>query len=145
MQSDSPGMHDRTAFSVMPSARMYLQLNTSSGFAIYSFAGYYDFGGKDFGDYPAGDVKFSRQVKIQVLEFGLFGLFLVSDFRFGMGAKYNHHLSVSDRNDYFIWASADWDQRNYDAFFAKSSVDFGLKAQYTLNNRLSVGSEGWVD
>ena len=143
MQADSPAMHDRTAFSVMPSARMYLQLNTSSGFAIYSFAGYNQFGGKDSGDYPAGDVKFSSQIKIQALEFGMFGLYSIADFRFGLGAKYNHHLSISDRYDYFISATADWDWRNYDAFFANSSIDAGLRGEYILNEKFSIGAEGW--
>jgi len=143
MQADSPGMHDRTAFSLMPSARMYLQLNTSIGFAIHTFAGYNEFGGKDSGDYPAGDVKFSSQVKIQALEFGMFGLYRFADFRFGLGTKYNHHLSISDRYDYFISASADWDWRNYDVFFANSSIDAGLRGEYILNKKISIGAESW--
>lgn len=121
MQSDSPAMHNRTAFSVMPSVRMFIGLNPTSHFGLYTFAGYNEFGGRDSGDYPAGGVKFSSEVNVQALDFGLFGLFRVSDFRFGMGAKYNHHVSVSDRYDYFGSASANWDWRYYDVFFASIS------------------------
>lgn len=143
IQSNSPAMHDRTAFSFMPSARLSMHIPTYSIFSLYVFAGYNEFGGKDSGDYPAGGVRFSSQVKIQALDFGMFGLFQISEFKIGFGAKYNHHLTFSDRYVYFHSASADWDWRNYDTFFADSSIDGGLRAEYAIQDRFTIGAESW--
>lgn len=144
MSADSPGMHDRTAFSILPSARLNIEIPIFSIFSMYAFTGYNEFGGKDPGDYPEGGVKFSSQVKIQTLEFGLIGLFQISEFKIGFGTKYNHHLAISDRYEYFHSASADWDWRNYNTFFKDSSIDGGLRVEYLFQNRFTVGAESWI-
>lgn len=144
MHYDSPGMRDRTTFSILPTARLYVRLNAPGGFSLYSFAGYNEFGGRDSRNEPlTGGVGFNSQVTIQALEIGLLALYRISDFSFGWGAKYNHHLSISDRFKYFISATADWDWRNYDALFTNSSTDIGIRGEYQFNDRFSIGAESW--
>lgn len=143
MQSESPAMHDRTKFSLMPSVRINVNIPSSTDFSIYSFVGYNEFGGKDNGEYPAGGVKFNSEVKIQALEFGLLGLFNVSNFRIGLGTKYNHHLNISDRYEYFRGTHSSWDPRQYSSFMNNWSLDGGFRVEYELLPQFTFGTEGW--
>ncbi len=150
----SRNLYDRTAYSLMPSARMHFLLPIAYNVEIYSFAGYNEFGGhsgkegeEEISVYTAshGTTYIRDRIRIQNLETGILGLYNISNVRIGIGAKIYYHLQISDRHRNFppSWFSHEWDSTPHSYFFGDWSYDGGFRAEYMGNAGITFGAEGW--
>ncbi len=130
---------NRTAFSLMPSARVHYLLPITYNVEIYSFAGYNEFGGHSGKDeeeevsvyrYRHGITTIRDRIRIQNVETGIIGLYNISNVRIGIGAKIYYHLKISDRHRNFPPGaySEEWDSTPHSYFFGDWSYDGGVRA-----------------
>lgn len=150
--SSSRNYYDRTAFFLMPSARMHYLLPIAFNVGIYSFAGYNEFGGhsgkgeeEEISVYnPDGITSIRDRIRIQNLETGIIGLYKFSNVRIGIGAKIYYHLQISDRHRNFPFAYHDfWDLTRHTSLFGDRSYDGGVRAEYMNNTGITIGAESW--
>lgn len=142
--SQVEGTYDRTAFSFMPAIRIHYVIPIVSNMGIYSFLGYNEFGGRSGEEHyvQRGQVKVKDRIRIQNLETGLFGLYKISNFRFGAGVKVNRHLKISDRHG--NWRGVNIILIENSDMIRDWSYDGGIRAEYMSNTGITFGAEGWI-
>lgn len=140
---------NRTALSVMPSARIHYTASVTSDIGIYSFFGYNEFGGRSEEDtHPAStdpEVLYKDRIRFQNLEAGVFGLYRISAFSVGLGAKVNRHLKMTNRSHFQNHSQAldGWSTSEIDSFFTDWSTDGGIRIEYLAVAGITFGVESW--
>jgi hypothetical protein len=141
--------NDRTAFSLMPSARIFLSLPASSNVRVYSFLGYNEFGGRSneslITSFVDADAMYKDRVRFQNVEAGIFGLYRISDLNVGLGTKVNRHLKMTNHYHYRNHPTGQdgWNTSEMDYFFKDWSIDAGIRMDYLHTTGISLGVESW--
>jgi len=140
---------NRTALSIMPSARIFYATSITSSVGLYSFFGYNEFGGhseeNQHSSFTDAEVLYKDRFRFQNLEAGILGLYRISGFNIGLGAKVNHHLKITQRH-YFQnhpQGQDGWGTSEVEFFFKDRSFDGGIRIEYLIFNRVTLGGEGW--
>lgn len=137
LDSELFGTHDRTAFSLMPSARIHYLAPLVVDFGIYFLLGYNEFGGRSGEDYSDKRIQIQDRVRLRNLETGMIGLYKILNFQFGMGAKVNRHLQVS-KNKY---RGTGFSLPNE---FGDWSYDGGVRVEFMSKAGITIGAESWI-
>lgn len=140
---------NRTALSIMPSARIHYTTSVTSSVGLYTFFGYNEFGGhseeNQHSAFTDAEVMYKDRFRFQNLEAGIFGLYRISDFNVGLGAKVNHHLEITQRHHFQNHPQGQdgWGSSDVDFFFKDWSIDGGIRIEYLVFNGITLGGEGW--
>jgi len=140
---------NRTALSIMPSARIHYTISVTADAGLYTFFGYNEFGGRSKESqhtaFTNADVLYKDRFRFQNLEAGIIGLYRISHVNVGLGAKANYHLNISQRHHFQNHPQGQdgWGSSDVDFFFKDWSIDGGIRIEYLVTNGISLGGEGW--
>lgn len=140
---------NRTAFSLMPSARLSYDFNIFKKINLYSFIGYNEFGGystlgpSDFILNP--DYRYKDQITFKNIESGIFGTYPVSHFVIGVGTKVNYHFDFEQKSYHENHPQGinGWHSSDFSFFFKDWSVDAGIRLEYPIFKSVILTMEGW--
>lgn len=140
---------NRTAFSIMPVARLSYKHNIFKQINLYSFLGYNEFGGHSKLDeidaFLDPTVRYQDEYKFRNIEAGFFGIYPISRLHIGIGAKVSYHLDVEQRF-YFEnhpQGQNGWQTEDVHFFFNDWSLDAGVRLEYPIFQNFILGTEGW--
>lgn len=140
---------DRTAFSLMPSARLSHDFNIFQKINFYSFIGYNEFGG--YSSLGPSEVilnpeyKYKDQITFKNIESGVMGTYPISNFTIGIGTKINYHFDYEQRSYHKNHPQGinGWKSSDISFFFKDWSIDAGIRVEYPFLKSVILSLEGW--
>jgi hypothetical protein len=139
---------NRTALSVLPSARIHYTVSVTQKAGLYTFVGYNEFGGRSteglHRSFIEPDVLYKDRFRFQNLEAGVSALYRIAGINAGLGAKVNHHLRKTQRYHFknHPMGRDGWQTSGFD-LFKDWSADGGIRIEYALLNGITLAGEGW--
>ena len=124
------------AFYLTPTIRLNYQMEPLKYLTLRPFIGYDVFGGLEKSESSNEFVEANELVGplFYSIEIGIVTSYKFFDFQIGGGIKYNNHLKISHKV---------LDEFNLtDTWFAKESVDLGLRLSYAIED-FTIASEFW--
>jgi len=133
----------------MPSARIHYTVSVAKDAGLYTFFGYNEFGGhsveSQHSSFTNPDVLYRDRYRFQNLEAGILGLYHISGFNVGLGAKVNRHLKITQHYHFQNHPQGrdGWGSSEVDFIFKDWSIDGGIRIEYLVFKGITFGGEGW--